>query len=99
MVDSVRNSPQASTSSVHDQKKSSVSSTQTTEVASEAKKVESDASVQLSLSVSDKVKSMASEPPINIELVNEIRQKVSEGRYPIDLNSITNKMFESIKNG
>jgi len=32
-------------------------------------------------------------------LVNEIRQKVSEGRYPIDLNSITNKMFESIKNG
>ena len=99
MVDSVRNSPQASTSAVHDQKKSSVSSTQTTEVASKTKKVESDASVQLSLSVSDKVKSMASEPPINIELVNEIRQKVSEGRYPIDLNSITNKMFESIKNG
>ncbi|NDE30274.1 MAG: flagellar biosynthesis anti-sigma factor FlgM, partial [Flavobacteriia bacterium] len=75
------------------------SSTQTTDVASKTKKVESDASVQLSLSVSDKVKSMASEPPINIELVNEIRQKVSEGRYPIDLNSITNKMFESIKNG
>ena len=99
MVDSVRNSPQASSSAVHDQKKSSVSSTQTTEVGSKAKKVESDASVQLSLSVSDKVKSMASEPPINIELVNEIRQKVSEGRYPIDLNSITNKMFESIKNG
>jgi len=99
MVDSVRNSPQASSSAVHDQKKSSVSSTQTTEVASKTKKVESDASVQLSLSVSDKVKSMASEPPINIELVNEIRQKVSEGRYPIDLNSITNKMFESIKNG
>jgi len=99
MVDSVRNSSQASSSAVHDQKKSHVSNMQTTEVATKAKTVQSDASVQLSLSVSDKVKSMASEPPINIELVNEIRQKVSEGRYPIDLNSITNKMFESIKNG
>jgi negative regulator of flagellin synthesis FlgM len=99
MVDSVRNSPQASTSAVHDHKKSRVSTTETTGVASKAKTAEPDTSVQLSLSVSDKVKSMASEPPINIELVNEIRQKVSQGRYPIDLNSITNKMFESIKNG
>ena len=99
MVDSVRNSSQANSSAVHDQKKSNVSNMQTTEVATKAKTVQSDTSVQLSLSVSDKVKSMASEPPINIELVNEIRQKVSEGRYPIDLNSITNKMFESIKNG
>ena len=39
------------------------------------------------------------EPPVNIEVVSEIRQKVSEGRYPIDLNAITNKLFESIKEG
>jgi flagellar biosynthesis anti-sigma factor FlgM len=49
--------------------------------------------------VSEKVKSLASEPPVNIEVVNEIRQKVSEGRYPIDLNAITSKLFESIKEG
>jgi len=42
---------------------------------------------------------LSSEPPVNIQLVNEIRQKVSEGRYPIDLNAISSKMFESIKNG
>jgi len=51
------------------------------------------------LSVSEKVKSLSSEPPVNIEVVKEIRQKVSEGRYPIDLNAITNKLFESIKEG
>jgi negative regulator of flagellin synthesis FlgM len=56
-------------------------------------------SVSVDLSVSEKVKSLASEPPVNIEVVTEIRQKVSEGRYPIDLNAITNKLFESIKEG
>ena len=45
------------------------------------------------------MKSLSSEPPVNIEVVTEIRQKVSEGRYPIDLNAITNKLFESIKEG
>jgi flagellar biosynthesis anti-sigma factor FlgM len=58
-----------------------------------------EASVDVSLSVADKVKSLSNEPPVNIQLVNEIRQKVSEGRYPIDLNAISSKMFESIKNG
>jgi anti-sigma28 factor (negative regulator of flagellin synthesis) len=42
---------------------------------------------------------MSSEPPIDIQLVNEIRQKVAEGRYPIDVSAISSKMFESIKNG
>jgi len=58
-----------------------------------------EASVDVSLSISDKVNSLSNEPPVNIQLVNEIRQKVSEGRYPIDLNAISSKMFESIKNG
>jgi flagellar biosynthesis anti-sigma factor FlgM len=56
-------------------------------------------SVDVSLSIADKVKSMSSEPPIDIQLVNEIRQKVAEGRYPIDVSAISSKMFESIKNG
>ena len=63
------------------------------------KATSAEASVDVSLSISDKVKSMSKEPPVNIQLVNEIRQKVSEGRYPIDLNAISSKMFESIKNG
>ena len=42
---------------------------------------------------------MSKEPPDNIQLVSKIRQKVSEGRYPIDLNAISSKTFESIKNG
>ena len=58
-----------------------------------------DTSISVDLSVSEKVKSLAAEPPINIEVVNEIKQKVSEGRYPIDLNAISNKLFESIKEG
>ena len=56
-------------------------------------------SISVDLSVSEKVKSLSAEPPINIEVVNEIKQKVSEGRYPIDLNAISNKLFESIKEG
>jgi flagellar biosynthesis anti-sigma factor FlgM len=56
-------------------------------------------SVDVSLSIADKVKSMSSEPPIDIQLVNEIRQKVAEGRYPIDVSAISSKLFESIKNG
>ena len=62
-------------------------------------KTSEQASVDLSLTIKDKIKSLSSEPPVNIQLVNEIRQKVSEGRYPIDLNAISSKMFESIKNG
>ena len=99
MVDTVRNSPNAGTSTVHDQRKSRVSQVEQTNT-SVADKTQSPAqSVSVDLSISEKVKSLSSEPPINIEVVSEIRQKVSEGRYPIDLNAITNKLFESTKDG
>ena len=62
-----------------------------------AEKVPLAQSVSVDLSVSEKVKSLSSEHPVNIEVVTEIRQKVSEGMLPIDLNAITNKLFESIK--
>ena len=100
MVDTVRNSPSTGSATVLDQKKSRVSQAETslTSAADKATAVSSQ-SVSVDLSVSEKVKSLSSEPPVNIEVVNEIRQKVSEGRYPIDLNAITNKLFESIKEG
>ena len=99
MVESVRHNPSIGSSAVHDQNKSrgKVMDNNSTPAASNATSVE--ASVDVSLSIADKVKSLSSEPPVNIQLVNEIRQKVSEGRYPIDLNAISGKMFESIKNG
>jgi len=99
MVESVRQNLNVGSNAVHDQKKSraAVVDTNTPTVTQRTRSAE--ASVDVSLSISDKVKSMSNEPPINIQLVNEIRQKVSEGRYPIDLNAISSKMFESIKNG
>ena len=99
MVDTVRNSPQAGSSTVQDQRKSRVSQVDQSHTSTAEKASASSQYVSVDLSVSEKVKSLASEPPVNIEVVNEIRQKVSEGRYPIDLNAITSKLFESIKEG
>ena len=99
MVDSVRQSPNLGSIAVHDQKKSRAASVDTESTSATQKTNSAEVSVDVSLSIADKVKSMSSEPPIDIQLVNEIRQKVAEGRYPIDLSAISSKMFESIKNG
>ena len=100
MVDTVRNSPNAGSATVQDQRKSRVAQAEASQTSAPEKAAATpSASVSVDLSVSEKVKSLSSEPPVNIEVVNEIRQKVSEGRYPIDLNAITNKLFESIKEG
>ena len=99
MVDSVRQSPNLGSSAVHDQKKSRAASVDTGSTSATQKTNSAEVSVDVSLSIVDKVKSMSSEPPIDIQLVNEIRQKVAEGRYPIDVGAISSKMFESIQNG
>ena len=39
-------------------------------------------SVSVDLSVSEKVKSLSSEPPVNIEVVNEIRPESIRGPLP-----------------
>ena len=101
MVESLRNGPNVGGSSVHEQNKSRTASHELTASAKE-QDIPSNANatnVEVSLSLTDRVKSLSSEPPVNIQLVNEIRQKLSEGRYPIDLDSLSSKMFESIKNG
>jgi len=99
MVESVRQNLNVGSNVVHDQKKSRAAAVDANTPAATQQTRSAEASVDISLSIADKVKSMSNEPPINIQLVNEIRQKVSEGRYPIDLNVISSKMFESIKNG
>ena len=99
MVESVRQSPNLGSSAVHDQKKSRAASVDAGSTSAAQKTNSAEVSVDVSLSIADKVKSMSSEPPIDIQLVNEIRQKVAEGRYPIDVSAVSSKMFESIKNG
>ena len=99
MVESVRYNPNIGSVAVHDQKASRGKAPDNNSVPVPSNANSTEVSVDVSLSVADKVKSLSNEPPVNIQLVNEIRQKVSEGRYPIDLNAISSKMFESIKNG
>ena len=97
MVDPVRNGPNAGSLAVHDQKKSSVSNgQQSNESAIGTAKTET-SSVSVDLSLSEKVSSLAHEPPVNMDLVNEIREKVEQGRYPIDLDAISGKLFEAIQ--
>lgn len=50
------------------------------------------------LTIKDQLKDLASSgPPIDKLLVQEIKNKVEQGRYPIDLDMVTEKMFESFK--
>ena len=99
MVDSVRNSPNVGNLAVHDQKKSNLSSGQSSQVAeSDAAKADKSA-VSVDLSISEKIGTLASSPPVNMEMVTEIRNKVEQGRYPIDLDAISAKLFESIQDG
>ena len=97
MVDSVRNSPNVGGLTVHDQKKSNASSGQANQLPGNGNAQAEKSSVSVDLSLSEKVSSLAGSPPINMELVNEIREKVEQGRYPIDLDAISSKLFESIQ--
>ena len=97
MVDSVRNSPNLGGLTVHDQKRSNVSGGQANQVTGSGNTQADKSSVSIDLSLSEKVSSLAGSPPINMELVNEIREKVEQGRYPIDLDAISSKLFESIQ--
>ena len=74
MVDSVRNSPNLGGLTVHEQKRSNVSSGQASQVASGGNAQADKSSVSIDLSLSEKVSSLAGSPPINMELVNEIRE-------------------------
>ena len=49
------------------------------------------------LKIKDQVAKLADGPPVDRSLVNEIKTKVEQGRYPIDLDIVTEKMFESFQ--
>ncbi len=97
MVDPVRNSPNMGSLAVHDQKKSGVGKSDVANASNTNNTKNEVNSVSVDLSLSEKVSSLASSPPINMELVNEIREKVEQGRYPIDLDAISTKLYESIQ--
>ena len=99
MVDSVRNSPHIGNLAVHDQKKSNVSNGQSNQVAESDTARSDNSNVSVDLSISEKVSTLAASPPVNLEMVNEIRNKVEQGRYPIDLDELSAKLFESIQDG
>ena len=50
------------------------------------------------LTIKDQIKDLAaSGPPVDNTLVAEIKNKVEQGIYPIDLDLVTQKMFESFE--
>jgi len=53
--------------------------------------------VNMDLTISKSVSDLSNEPPVDMALVNEIKVKVEEGRYPVDLDLITDKLLESFK--
>ena len=51
--------------------------------------------VDMDLTIGKAVSDLSNEPPIDMAIVNEIKIRVEEGRYPIDLDLITDKLIES----
>ena len=49
------------------------------------------------LNIKDQVKKLADQPPVDQALVNEIKVKVDQGRYPIDIDVVTEKLFASFQ--
>ena len=49
------------------------------------------------LTIKSQVAKLADGPPVDRSLVKEIKNKVEQGRYPIDLDQVTAKMFESFQ--
>lgn len=47
------------------------------------------------LSSKAQVKYMAEKPPLDIEAVGRIKEAIANGTYPIDLDQISDKLFEN----
>lgn len=47
------------------------------------------------LSSKAQVREMAEKPPLDIEAVGRIKEAIANGTYPIDLDRISNKLFEN----
>ena len=53
--------------------------------------------VDMDLTITKSVRDLSNEPPVDMAIVNDIKIKVEEGRYPVDLDLITDKLLESFK--
>ena len=49
------------------------------------------------LNIKDQVIKLADQPPVDQAMVDEIKTKVEQGRYPIDIDVVTDKMFASFQ--
>ena len=95
MINSVSNNIPTTTVNVNDSSKMSptvdrqVSDLPTTEIVNRLDSKD--------LTIKDQVKQLADEPPVDKSMVNQIKAKVEQGIYPIDLDLVTQKMFESFQ--
>tara|TARA_B110000027_G_C16000677_1_gene247311 strand:+ start:312 stop:611 length:300 start_codon:yes stop_codon:yes gene_type:complete len=49
------------------------------------------------LNIKDQVIKLADQPPVDQAMVDEIKTKVEQGRYPIDIDVVTEKLFKSFQ--
>ena len=49
------------------------------------------------LNIKDQVIKLADQPPVDQAMVDEIKIKVEQGRYPIDIDVVTEKLFKSFQ--
>ena len=93
MIDPIKNAGGFANATVSENK-NTVPVTEHRVGASEPKPTNAKA-VDMDLTIGKAVSDLSNEPPIDMAIVNEIKVKVEEGRYPIDLDVITDKLIDS----
>ena len=96
MIDSISNSYNKSAVALNDNSSaSSANDKQTAPAVAKATKSNIDSH---DLTIKDQIKDLASSgPPVDKSMVQEIKNKVEQGIYPIDLDMVTEKIFESFE--
>ena len=96
MIDSISNNYNSSAAALTDNSTASSANDKQTGTAP-AKVTISNIDSQ-DLTIKDQLNDLASSgPPVDKSLVQEIKNKVEQGIYPIDLDMVTEKMFESFE--
>ena len=49
------------------------------------------------LEVSDKVAQLAKQPPIDTEAVSRIKNAIADGKYPIDIEAVSNALMDAYR--
>ena len=96
MIDSISNSYSNSAAALTDN--STTSSPNDKQTAPAVAKATISNNDSQDLTIKDQINDLASSgPPVDKSLVQEIKNKVEQGIYPIDLDIVTEKMFESFE--